>query len=262
MTYINTCKKGQPRVMIAALVSNQANCLDRFLSEVDNLNYPKEFITYAFLTGNNDDNTYDILAEFEQKHQGNLPWDSSKGRVWLKGFDLDKNNGTRFSRLATLRNMLIDQALRNEDYVLMIDSDIVHIPDNLITELMSAMKEAEADVVAPLIFIEEFREFGNTYFYDRLAFIKDGINFDHFYPYIPGYIALPDKPVFVDSVGACYLVSANVFRAGARCIPEIGDVSEQVTFCMDVRKYGFKIAVHPQLGVLHFNGEPHGIAFV
>lgn len=258
MTYLNTCKKGQPRVMIAALVSNQANCLDRFLNEIDNLNYPKEFITYAFLTGNNDDDTSDILAKFESTHQGVNLGDPSKGKVWLKGFDLDKNNGTRFFRLATLRNMLIDQALRNEDYVLVIDSDIVHIPDNLITELMSVK---EADVVAPLIFIEEFREYGNTYFYDRLAFIKDGINFDHFYPYIPGYTQLPDSPVLVDSVGACYLVSANVFRAGARCILEKGDESEQVTFCDKARECGFKIAVHPQLSALHFNGEPHGIIF-
>ena len=245
MTYLNTCKKGQPGVMIAALVSNQANCLDRFLNEIDKLNYPKEFTTYAFLTGNNDDNTFETLTEFESTHQG----DSSKGKVWLKGFDLD-TNGTRFSRLATLRNMLIDQALENEDYVLMIDSDIVHIPENLIPELMNVK---EAEVVAPLIFIDNFREFGNTFFYDDLAFIKDRINFDHHYPYVPGYHELPTSPVFVDSVGACYLVDSGVFRVGARYVAN-DDVSEQVTFCEEVRRHGFRVAVHPQLRVLHTNG--------
>lgn len=256
MTVIYTCCGVTPRVMIAALVSNQARWLKRFLYEIDNLDYPEELITYAFLTGNNDDDTFDILREFEQKHQGSIPWCSSKEKVWLKGEDINKGSLSRFEGLTTLRNSLVRGALANEDYVLMIDSDIVKIPKDLIQRLM----DVDSEVVAPMIYIDNFREFGDTYFYDNLAYIKDGANFDHFYPYIPGHGELPEEPVYVDSVGACYLVSANIFRAGVQYV-SYPNVSEQVTFCEDVRKRGFRVAVHPQVAVLHTNGEEYSVPF-
>lgn len=256
MTVIYTCRGRAPRVMIAALVSTQARWLKRFLYEIEELDYPQELITYAFLTGNNDDNTFDILREFETTHQGSIPWCGAKGKVWLKGEDIDKGSLSRFEGLTALRNRLVFGALANEDYVLMIDSDIVKIPEDLIQRLM----DVDAEVVAPMIYIDNFREFGDTYFYDNLAYIKDGANFDHFYPYIPGHGELPEEQVYVDSVGACYLVSARIFRAGVQYVSH-PDVSEQVTFCENVRKHGFRVAVHPQVSVLHTNGEDYFVPF-
>lgn len=256
MTVIQTSKG--PRILIASIVSNQAKWLRRFLNAIDQLDYPREQITYAFLTGNNEDETFAILNEFELTHQGDISWDNfhNKDRVWLKGVDMDMGGVSWFLKLSMLRNLLIFEALEDEDYVLMTDSDIVDMPRDLIQRLMNV----GADIVAPMVFIEDFREFGDAYFYDQLAFIKDGISFDYLFPYIPGYDFLPAKPVYVDSVGTCYLVSAQVFRSGVKYVSD-EDTSEQIGFCQRVKRYGFKIAVNPDVRVLHVNFEQYGEKF-
>lgn len=258
MTFINTCDS-RPRVLIASIVGpNQSKWLQRFLGTVDNLKYPADKLTYAFLTSNSADDSFEIINEFELTHQGAIKWDHfhNKGRVFLKGCDIDVGSVSRYIKLSTLRNLLLFEALEEEDYVLMVDSDVVSMPPDLIQQLLNV----SMDVVAPLVMIEDFRNFGDGYFYDMLAFIKDGRQFDHFYPYIPGCKDLPTTPFEVESVGTCCLCKSEIFRNGVRFMSD-ENTSEQIGFCNRVRQRGYRIFVNPNVRILHLNFEKIGETF-
>lgn len=235
------------KVMIASIVSNQEPWLMRFLDAIDKLSYPKEKLTYSFLTGNNEDNTYGILDEFRTTHNN----------ATLKRIDINVYNASRYGRLSTLRNLLIFESLEDEDYILFCDSDIIDMPPDLIEQLLSA---TNADIIAPMVYIENYEKFGDNYFYDKLAFIKDGIHFNHYYPYIPNYKRLPSEPVYVDSVGTCYLCNTKMFRNGVR-YEDDGYTSEQIMFCTCARQHNYKICIYPSVSVLHVNFESYGLSF-
>ena len=247
-----------PRILIASIVSNQAKWLQRFLDGLEGLEYPPDRVSFAFLTGNNDDDTFELLDRFEMTHQCSLKWDkhNRKQCVWLKGMDILWDGFARFERLATLRNQLVFESLEDEEYVLMVDSDVVEMPANLLSSLV----EADADIAAPMVYIEDYELYGNDYFYDTLAFRVGDAEFGHVTPYIPGCDSLPDHLTYIDSVGTCYLVSSAVFRAGVK-YQGSETLSEQVGFCLRAKQAGFRIAVLPDVGVLHCNFEMYGERF-
>lgn len=223
------------KLLIACVIKNAGPWLHEMLGAIDELTYPRWKTRYAFLEGMSSDGTYETLRDHvEAKYNG----------VWLRRFDLDVPN--RFTRLATLRNKLIDEALTDENYVLMIDGDIIRFPPNIIQKLL----EHRVHVVAPLVKIE-----GTQQFYDTLAFIHKNKNFSHLKPYCSGITH--NRHYFeVDSVGSCYLVDAEVYKAGVRYAG--GGISEQVLFCMRAREKGFKIWVDPRITVWHANLPKYG----
>jgi GT2 family glycosyltransferase len=248
----------KPRVLIASIVSNQAKWLHRFLDAVEGFEYPVDRLTFAFLTGNNDDKTFDILDEFEVTHQARISWDTQqrKERVWLKGDDVAWDGFHRFVKLAMLRNHLVADSLTDEEYVFVVDSDVVEMP----TDLLSSLAALDADIAAPMVYIEDYEFYGNGFFYDSLAFRVGDVGFGHLPPYIPGCDSLPDHLTYVDSVGTCYLVNSKVFRAGVKYVGG-ESLSEQVGFCECAKAAGFRVAVAPDVSVLHCNFELYGERF-
>lgn len=235
-------KRGK-KVLIASLVaSDQDRWLKRFLTAIDNLDYPNK--SYAFLVDNTKTRVFRILTKFKRTHP----------RVQIVEFETNFPL-PRFSKLALLRNVLISSTLNKEDYILMIDSDIVSIPSNLLQQLMS-----DSDICAPLVLIEHYREFGNGYFYDRLAYIYKGKNFNHFYPYLSGETELPNTFFDVDSVGTCYLCNTDIFKNGV-WFNSNRNISEQISFCSEARKRGYRVCLHPNVSVLHCNFEKYGSKF-
>jgi GT2 family glycosyltransferase len=247
--------------MIASIVSNSEKWLPKFFEAIDGFTYPPELLSYAFLTGNNTDSTFEMLDDFEVTHQGTLSWDKGENRrkekVWLKGLEFKWDGISRFVKLATLRNHLIMESLEDEEYVLFVDSDVVKMPPDMLRSLLAV----DADIVAPMVYIDNFREFEDTYFYDTLAFIDDkNLNFEHTYPYVPGLKDLPSQPVYINSVGTCYLIDSKVFRAGVK-YQGSETLSEQIGFCQRAKAAGFRVAVAPDVGVLHCNFELYGEEF-
>ena len=128
------------------------------------MDYPKDKLHFACLEGNSQDNTWDKLVQFKNTHQN----------VWLKKNELD--NDDRFEKLALLRNQLIEEGLKNEEYVFSVDSDVIDIPP----ETLKVLINHNVDIVAPYVFIEE-----QSQFYDTLAYRQEGLNFSHRFPYRP-----------------------------------------------------------------------------
>jgi len=135
------------------------------------------------------------------------------------------------SKTARLRNRMIDSLdLKEWDYVLWIDADVVEYPPNLPTLLL---KDHPNGVTAPTVLIEEPGPAGPNQFYDTTAFTLKGQHdfmanesfpyvagrsVELFYPWVPGPWADTKEAelVNVDGVGTVYMVPAEVFRKGHR----------------------------------------------
>ena len=111
---------------------------------------------------------------------------------------------------------MIDRHLRDERWVFWVDADLVAYPANLVEELIS---RAEGGIAAPLVLMEgDLSEpaypagFGPGRFYDIAGFIEEGRWARFTQPYFDQI-----GPVYqLDSVGSCYLINADLYRAGAR----------------------------------------------
>jgi len=215
-------------VLIASLVADNEPWLSRFLQQLNQLDYDKQLLHYAFLEGP----TIPLLHE----------WSSSKHNSWIR--QVNPQIVDRFARLAYLRNYLVDNALSDEDYILWIDSDIVKIPSTLITNLRAHAKA----VIAPSVWIEEAKP--RDQFYDTLAFRDlEGKNFPVF--------SLPYSGlVQVSSVGSCYLVNSKLYRNSK--VRYSGGDSEHVTFCSEVRKLGEKVYADFDVKIWHVNLQGYG----
>jgi hypothetical protein len=122
----------------------------------------------------------------------------------------------RQSAIAEIRQNMIDRHLRDERWVFWVDADLVDYPANLIEELIS---RAEGGIAAPLVLLEGDLSdpaypagFGPGRFYDIAGFIEQGRWARFTQPYFDQI-----GPVYqLDSVGSCYLINADLYRAGAR----------------------------------------------
>ena len=163
----------------------------------------------------------------------------AKPNTWIK--QADPNLNIRFERLAYLRNIILDEALKDEDYVLWIDSDIVDFPANLIRDLM----KHNMTLVAPSVWIE-----GTSQFYDTLAFR------DIYEQNVPAF-HLPYKGlVEMGSIGACYLAASKVYTK--MNLRYRGGDSEHAMFCQDLRKTGEKVYADFDIIIRHANLPQYG----
>lgn len=211
-------------------------------------------LNFSFIDGQSSDGTFEILENYATK--GNLD-------IQLRQFEPNiDNDGTdeyiRFKILATVRNYIVRQStdqshLDDDDYLLFADSDI-KFGERVIHNLIRDMENYKADVIAPLIYIEDFREFENAYFYDILAF-RDiyGFRFSHVMQLNDIDMEIPNE---VSSVGSFYIMKYKV----AKSVKYTGNHdSEQAEFCENARSKGFKIFVSPKLSVLHVNLDKYGL---
>lgn len=225
------------KVLVVTPVRMAAKWLPRFRLCFERLNYPRDKLHFAFSVVQGSDDSYEQVRQFENQFS----------HVNIDLFTVQGN--TRFDRLAKTRNRIIEQSLKDQQYVFSIDSDIVDFPPGILDVLI----QHDVDVVAPLVVIE-----GTEQFYDTLAFVHQGRQFNHLIPYCK---ACREKRLFeVDSVGTCYLVKRKVYDAKVRY--GMGqNISEQITFCNNARQKGFKVWVDPNITVFHANLRKYGENF-
>lgn len=224
-------------VLVVVPVRKADRWLPAFRASFENLNWPRDKLYFAFSVAPVSDDSYGQVSQFKKTFKN----------VWMESFTLPGHN--RFGILAQTRNRIIQQTLKEQEYVLSIDSDIVQFPSDMLDRLMAH----DVDIVAPLVVIEEQKRF-----YDILAFSYQGKKFAHAPPYCP---ACKENKLFeVDSVGTCYLVKREVFDANVKYATE-EDMSEQIIFCRKAREKGFKIWVDPTITVTHAYLPKYGETF-
>jgi len=224
-----------PKVLVASLVGPHSPAiLEKFLLALDLLDYPAEQLRFAFISHKN------FVSRLEK-------WAKQTNRnCWLQ--QEPPIEGTTIERLCQYRRLLVEQALRDEDYVLWIDSDIVETSPNLLKSLVAE----KAAIAAPMVAIEHWE----SKWFDFRCFRRNGKMFSPEPPYCGGF--QPNRTIEIDSAGTCYLVKSDVFKSISYAYD--GD-SEHIAFCRRVKEAGRKIVLNPKVRVLHAYLPAYGEQF-
>lgn len=182
-------------LLVCSMFKNSSLWLKDFFDSIENMYYYNDVsnnilkIRFAFLDSDNIDETSKMLNTYRIS--------SSILNIWYKKYNINENkNSNRFEKLSELRNYLITESIKNiydnnlkdDDLILFIDSDI-KFDKNIVHELINDMKKYGADIISPMVYINNYKDRLNTYFYDTLAFRDiDGNRFEYYSPYLLKYI--------------------------------------------------------------------------
>jgi hypothetical protein len=146
---INEAPPKGGEVLIAVPVRDAADTLDRLFECLLALRHPRDELSLAFLESDSNDNSLALLRAFADAHAGAF----RRVEVIKRDYGIatptprwaPEAQRSRRSHIARVRNELVVEALRDENWVLWIDADIVNFPDDIVSILLSA----EARIVHP-----------------------------------------------------------------------------------------------------------------
>jgi hypothetical protein len=140
-----------PSVLILTPMKSAVQYLDTYFAGIERLAYPHRCLSLGILEGDSRDDTYDAVA---RRLQDVCPALARK-HLLRKDFGFHIPVGTpRFAAayqaprravLARARNHLLFGALRDEDWVLWLDVDVVDYPPDILQRLMAY----EKDIIQP-----------------------------------------------------------------------------------------------------------------
>lgn len=245
-------------VLILTPVKNATGFLDTYFSGLYRMSYPPKLISLGFLESNSDDATHDRIRERIEP----LRCRYASAEVWQKNFNFHMPRGLprwthafqipRRKILARARNHLLFRALKDQDWVLWLDVDVIDYPADLIERLIATGR----DIVHPHC----VKRFGGPT-YDRNAWRDNGS------VHMDDMRGGPDL-VRLDTVGGTVLlVRADVHRDGLifPCFPYgaanpavrrpgpfgLGGELETEGFGIMARDMGYQCWGMPNLEVLH-----------
>ena len=222
-------------VLILSPISNSVHNLHHYFSLVCSLMYPHHLLSVVLGEDGSQDDTLKVAQSYADQLNGKylrrarvMHFDE-KLNVAPKKHKHDQDfQFSRRSHLAVSRNRLLFAGLRDEDYVLWLDSDVSFIPPDIIDHLMSA----DQDLVVPtcMCCLGPAPTY-NMGLYDRNSWQETPTSLDHLENMSPeklmleGYAStkrkflshLVDKGLSVplDGVGGCViLIKADQHRRG------------------------------------------------
>jgi hypothetical protein len=219
-----------PKVMIATATKYDEKYLEAFLTALSTLDYPRDRIRLAVMIGNVEDAkifrqnlSSKICSQFDM---------FLEQRIWRpRGVSLKAD---LYTDLVT--------CMKDEDYVLFIDSDVVSIPPNLLKHLITR----NVDIIAPYVY-----NYHSKIFFDTYIFRKDGNKFSINPPF-------QEEVLEVDSVGTCLLVRSKVLKECRFANPH-----HWLHFCYFAREKGYKVYADPTIRIEHadISTEPLHLSF-
>jgi GT2 family glycosyltransferase len=152
--------------------------------------------------------------------------------------------------LADIRNALVRDYLRpGHTHVMVMDADIIEYDADLPAKLLAIA--GDSCIVAPACYVEgRFPRW-----YDTGGFIEAGERCRH----EPPYFNQPGPLIELDSVGACYMAPADVFRTGARYDAENPKYTDHYAVCQHARKLGMKVMCDMRIKVFHADLPKYGM---
>lgn len=194
-----------PRVLILTPVKNAAGHLKTYAKLLRRLDWPRERLSIGLLESDSTDDTWKRLERLRPRLE------ASASRVTLaqKAFNFQMPEGpprwspgfqlARRAVLARSRNHLLFAALKDEDWVLWVDVDVVDYPADTLHRLLAE----GLDILQPNCVLKKG---GPTF--DLNGWAERGEKVLHDYRGAGG-------PVRLDSVGGCMLlVCADIHRDG------------------------------------------------
>jgi Anp1 len=138
-------------VLILTPVKNASRFLDTYFAGLDKLSYPASSTSLGFLESDSDDGTFERIRE----RLGHLRRRYASAEIWQKNFNFRIPQGfprwthafqiPRRKILAKARNHLLFRALKEQDWVMWLDVDVIDYPLDLIELLIAA----RCDIVHP-----------------------------------------------------------------------------------------------------------------
>ena len=153
--------------------------------------------------------------------------------------------------LAAIRQAMVDEYLTYElhSHVLWLDADIVDFPVDLPARLLEVNPAA---IVAPAVCID-----GNPLrFYDTAGFVENNQRCRHDQPWFDQ----PGPVVPLESVGACYIVPAVVYWAGARHVYS-PPFTDHMSVCRRARELDIPVLCDTRITVFHADLTRYGLAW-
>jgi glycosyltransferase involved in cell wall biosynthesis len=133
-----------PYILILTPIKNAAQFVSGYFELVTRLDYPRDKLALAFLEGDSDDETYELLKDHAQRqradfaridlHQHNLLF-RVEGERWTP-----EKQFLRRSVIAKCRNKLFKLADRGAEQVLWIDADVIDFPPDVLRRLLELNK--------------------------------------------------------------------------------------------------------------------------
>ncbi|MDR3469690.1 MAG: glycosyltransferase [Xanthobacteraceae bacterium] len=212
-------------VLIAIPVRDTAATLGDLLEAILRLDHPRDQLSLAFLEGDSMDSSLAILERFVAEHGGEFRSVKLIQRAFGQHFPSPRwgrpHQRGRRSHIAHVRNVLLAEALADEDWVFWVDADIIAMPPTIIGDLLAT---GAPIAHANAVFAPGGQSFdGNAWLVERAVSLDDLANYvlGGIYQPPPGHkrLYLADlryrDTVVLDSVGGTALmVHADLHRAG------------------------------------------------
>lgn len=202
---MNANDDGRKDVLILTPVKDAAAHLENYAARIEGLQYPRDRLSIGLLESDSRDGTWSLLdglrARLEARCRRVTLVKKDYGFAmppgtprWAPAFQLHRR-----TILARARNQLLFRALRDEDFVLWLDVDVIVYPADLIERLL----EIGRDILQPHCVTTPS---GATF--DRNAWAEHGTKF------LSDYRGC-GRPVRLDAVGGTVLfIRADIHREG------------------------------------------------
>ena len=217
-------------VLVGVPIKNAAIWLPRFLEQLDKLS---DVSRVVFICGPCRDDTYPQLWRWgnDTRHPVEI-FDEPTGM-----------NALSAAQIGAVYKDFQDLMREDEDetHFLLIDSDIMDVPPDLI----QLLKRQDKDIVAPYVWVDRANP---PQFFDVDCFRLNGFRFHPFLPPDPG------KSLMVDSVGSCYLAKREPFLA---C--EYGNPHPHMIFCGHAIEAGYEVWADPRIKIQHLDSRRVGV---
>ena len=146
----------------------------------------------------------------------------------------------RMAHLAPIRQAMVEKHLRDEhSHVMWLDADVCDYPADLPAMLTDV---SHSDIVAPAVYHEGHGDM----WHDIAGFVENGKWFKSF----PPYCKQTQDVVFLDSVGAVYIVPADVYRNGGNHRLYKG-YTDHYSVCQDAISQGRRVLCDMRIPTYH-----------
>lgn len=194
-----------PSVLILTPIKSAARYIETYIEGIEKLTFPMSRLSIGLLEGDSEDNTWQIL----QRSRNRLDQRCQRVTLLKRDFNFRMPHGiprwtpiyqlARRATLARARNHLLFGALRDEDYVLWLDVDVVAFPCDMVETLIATGLNIVQPHCVRIAGGPTFDLNGWSHFGER--------HLDHYRGH--------GKPVRLDSVGGTVLfIKADIHRDG------------------------------------------------
>lgn len=162
------------KVVISSPVRQSEWCIERYLNSIIALEYPKEDLSLYWLTGDTTDRTLEYLTRFKEEHEKEYrditveemnfgtPYSPHRWGHYSGNYDIDlyppeqRPVRQRILNMIELKNRCLRQVLNGNDFVLILDADILLQPLTL-KHLVETAEKRHAGIIAEIQWFKWFK---------------------------------------------------------------------------------------------------------